>query len=412
MKQNKEIPKGYKDSPLGIIPEEWEVKRLGEICSKAKLGGNYENSESNEGVPVIKMGNIGRGNINLNLIQYLPSNYQYDKCDILREGDLLFNTRNTLELVGKVAIWNNELPLALYNSNLLRIDFKEQFVASNIFMNYYFNSYMALKQLKKYATGTTSVAAIYTRDLEQMKFLLPPISEQQKIAEILSTWDKATEKQTALIEKLELRKRGLMQQLLTGKKQLTNSTSWQMTKAGSLFKNVSNKGFENEKLLSATQENGVIPRDMLEGRVTMPSGETKSFKLVEIGDFVISLRSFQGGIEYSYYRGVVSPAYTVLKPKKEICNEYYKQYFKSCDFISRLAVAVIGIRDGKQISYDDFCFIKIPSPSLVQQIEIANILIAADKEIDLARIKLSTLRTQKNGLMQQFLTGKKRININ
>lgn len=393
MKQNKEIPKGYKDSPLGIIPEEWEVKRLGEI---AKIHVAKD----------LKISNFSK-------TQTLEHIYPIYSNTVENEGfyggyyDFEEYKGNCLTVVGR------GIGLGTAFSR------KKGFGAIGRLLIIYPKLTNDCKFITEYINGRINIlvesAAIPQLTGEQFstyKIALPPIPEQQKIAEILSTWDKAIEKQTALVEKLELRKRGLMQQLLTGKKQLTNSTSWQMTKAGSLFKNVSNKGFENEKLLSATQENGVIPRDMLEGRVTMPSGETKSFKLVEIGDFVISLRSFQGGIEYSYYRGVVSPAYTVLKPKKEICNEYYKQYFKSCDFISRLAVAVIGIRDGKQISYDDFCFIKIPSPSLVQQIEIANILIAADKEIDLARIKLSTLRTQKNGLMQQFLTGKKRININ
>jgi type I restriction enzyme S subunit len=121
------------------------------------------------------------------------------------------------------------------------------------------------------------------------------------------------------------------------------------------------------------------------------------------------LRSFQGGIEYSDYRGIVSPAYTVLKPKKEIISEFYKQYFKSYDFIEHLAIAVIGIRDGKQISYEDFCSIKIPNPPLAEQTAIAEILSSADKEISLAQKKLSALKAQKKGLMQVLLTGKKRV---
>jgi type I restriction enzyme S subunit len=156
----------------------------------------------------------------------------------------------------------------------------------------------------------------------------------------------------------------------------------------------------------------MIPRTMLEGRVTMPTTGTEGFKLVEIGDFVISLRSFQGGLEYSYYRGLVSPAYTVLKPKKQINEEFYKQYFKSYEFIGRLATAVIGIRDGKQISYDDFCIVKIPNPSFEEQTAIAQVLQAADKEISLLKAKAEKLREQKKGLMQVLLTGKVRLKIN
>ncbi|MCD8518928.1 MAG: hypothetical protein LRY32_05035, partial [Flavobacterium sp.] len=113
----------YKNSPLGLIPVDWEVKKFIDILEEGKLGGNYENSESNEGVPVMKMGNLGRGVMNINKVQYLPENEKYNEDDILNEGDLLFNTSNTLELVGKVSIWRNELPFSLYNSNLMRMRF-------------------------------------------------------------------------------------------------------------------------------------------------------------------------------------------------------------------------------------------------------------------------------------------------
>ena len=203
-----------------------------------------------------------------------------------------------------------------------------------------------------------------------------------------------------------------MQSLLTGKKRLKGfSGEWKKIGAGEVFKSFTKKGFENEELLSATQDRGIIPRTQLEGRVTMPEGSTKGYKLVEVGDFIISLRSFQGGLEYSYYRGIVSPAYIVLNPKSKINDEFYKQYFKSYEFIGRLSIAVIGIRDGKQISYDDFCTVKIPNPTIEEQTAIANILQTADKEIGLLQQKLEKLKEQKKGLMQVLLTGKKRLKV-
>lgn len=96
------------------IPEGWSVKRLGECVEGTQLGGNYENSESNKGLPLIKMGNLSRGKIVLDKIEYIPENTIHNEKDILHYGDLLFNTRNTLELVGKVSIWKNELPRSSY----------------------------------------------------------------------------------------------------------------------------------------------------------------------------------------------------------------------------------------------------------------------------------------------------------
>lgn len=237
-------------------------------------------------------------------------------------------------------------------------------------------------------------------------------SEQKAIADFLGLVDRAIELNNKIIAQKELRKKWLMQNLLTGKKRLKGFTDeWVKVGAGDIFKSVSIKGCPDEELLSATQDRGIIPRSALEGRVTMPDGSTSGYKLVEKGDFVISLRSFQGGLEYSDHRGIVSPAYVVLKPKVEISREFYKQYYKSYDFIGHLAIAVIGIRDGKQISYDDYCTVKIPFPSIDEQAAIASVLQTADKEITLLRAKSVQLREEKKGLMQQLLTGKKRLQV-
>ena len=92
---------------------------------------------------------------------------------------------------------------------------------------------------------------------------------------------------------------------------------------------ISDKCNADAELLSVTQDRGVIPRTMLEGRVMSPEGSTDSYKLIKEGDFAISLRSFQGGIEYSRYQGLISPAYTVLRPKLKIHYDFYRHFFKS-----------------------------------------------------------------------------------
>ncbi|MFA5195470.1 MAG: restriction endonuclease subunit S, partial [Bacteroidales bacterium] len=260
---------------------------------------------------------------------------------------------------------------------------------------------------------STGVPQLTAPQISKYKIAVPPLPEQQKIAAILSTWDTAISKTKQLINKLKERNRGLQQQLLTGKKRINGfeETRWVKITADSIFKSISTKNNNgNEQLLSVTQDRGAIPRDMLEGRVTMPSGDTNSFKLVEPGDFIISLRSFQGGLEYSEYRGLVSPAYTVLKPIKPIDHDFYKYYFKSYDFIGHLAIAVIGIRDGKQISFDDFCTVKLPNPSKDEQTKIAEVLSAAGNEVKIQEKKLEALKQQKKGLMQKLLTGKIRVN--
>lgn len=386
------------------------MKRLEDLLIEAKLGGNYSNTDKITSKPLIKMGNMGRGNISLEYIEYVPDEEDVSLVDRLQEGDLLLNTRNTLELVGKVCVWRSELPIAYYNSNILKMRFDESQVSSSYFMNYLFNSRSVIKELRSFATGTTSVAAIYARDLKFLSFLLPPLPEQRRIAAVLGTWDRAIEQTTGLLKQLRARHRGLMQRLLTGKVRLPGfDREWQAVNANDVFRNISIRNHPNEPLLSATQERGVILRSMLEGRVTMPEGETGGYKLVVPGDFIISLRSFQGGIETSDYRGIVSPAYTVLKPRVVIDDNFYRHYFKSIRFIRQLGVAVIGIRDDKQISFEDFSAIRIPQPELAEQRAIARVLDASLREIRQQEAKLDALREQKRGLMQCLLTGQVRV---
>ncbi len=303
--------------------------------------------------------------------------------------------------IGRSVIFDGT-PSYYQDSNIVWIDNDNKQVL-NKYLYYYYSTI-------NWITDTGTIPRLYNGALKAIQIPTPPIKQQTRIVSILELWDSAIEKQTALIEQLTLRKRGLMQQLLTGRKRLKGfEGGWKRIKAGEIFKSISVKGNGSEVLLSATQEHGVIPRDQLEGRVTMPTGDTNSFKLVEVGDFVISLRSFQGGLEYSEHRGIVSPAYTVLKPIVEIDKSFYRYYFKSAEFIGHLAIAVIGIRDGKQISYEDFCFVKIPYPNIEEQKAISTVLLQADIEIEIQKQKLAAMQEQKKGLMQVLLTGKKRI---
>ena len=121
------------------------------------------------------------------------------------------------------------------------------------------------------------------------------------------------------------------------------------------------------------------------------------------------MRSFQGGIEHSNYEGLVSPAYSILKPNKTINRDFYKYYLKTEDFISRLNSVIYGIRDGKQISYNDFSELFIHEPPLPEQQKIASILSTWDKVIELKEKLIGEKKKQKKGIMQKLLTGEVRL---
>ena len=280
---------------------------------------------------------------------------------------------------------------------------------NNIFYEQLFKNNTHGKELFKYInSGVRNDGLLNLNDnnFYKTKLVLPPLKEQEKIAEVLSCWDDGIEVLEKLLEKKQLHKKALEQMLFNEKK------SWQLLRFDSIFKDYCKKNCPDERLLSATQENGVIPRDMLNGKVMSPDGTLSGYKLIDIGDFVISLRSFQGGIEYSNYRGILSPAYTVLKSIMEINKDFYKYFFKSYRFIEKyLSISVIGIRDGKQISYSDLSSVKIPYPPIDEQQKIAKVLNNCDEEIRLLDKKLEMLKLQKKGLMQKLLTGEIRVKI-
>lgn len=170
-----------------------------------------------------------------------------------------------------------------------------------------------------------------------------------------------------------------------------------------LFEAISDKEHNCDlPVLAITQEQGAIPRELIDYNVFVTDKSLESYKKVEIGDFIISLRSFQGGIEYSSYTGICSPAYIILRKKEPIVNEYYKHYFKSKRFIHDLNKNLEGIRDGKMVSYDQFSKIYIPKPDNDEQQKVADCIGSLDELIKFEGGKLSILEKHKTGLIQKL----------
>lgn len=176
-----------------------------------------------------------------------------------------------------------------------------------------------------------------------------------------------------------------------------------------LFESISNKNHDFDlPILAITQDQGAVPRDQIEYNVSVTDKSLSNYKVVEIGDFIISLRSFQGGIEYSRFKGICSPAYIILRKSKECISElYYKYYFKTWKYIQSLNRNLEGIRDGKMISYSQFSSIKVPYPCLFkEQQKIADCLSSIDELIDAESRKLKALEKYKKGLMQKLFPAK------
>ncbi|WP_375602410.1 restriction endonuclease subunit S [Enterobacter hormaechei] len=178
---------------------------------------------------------------------------------------------------------------------------------------------------------------------------------------------------------------------------------WEAVYGNKAFEQIKDKNHNSDlPILAITQDYGAIPRKMIDYNVSVTEKSIQSYKVVDVGDFIISLRSFQGGIEYSEYKGLCSPAYVVLRNKKGFDKRFFKQYFKAQSFIRDLTKNLEGLRDGKMISYKQFSEILLPQPSPKEQQKIADFLASIDEMITLHTEKLGALKAHKKGLMQQL----------
>lgn len=189
---------------------------------------------------------------------------------------------------------------------------------------------------------------------------------------------------------------------------------WDIRKMKYTFTERSEKNHPDEQILCATQSQGVIPQAMYDNRVVVVNKGFENLKFVKKGDFVISLRSFQGGIEYAYYQGIISAAYTILNPNKIIDSEFAKYLLKSHQFIELLKTCVTGIREGQNINYDILRKKFLPIPPLSEQQHIVSFLdektAKIDEYIDKKNKEIEALKEWKKALIAHVVT--KGLNAN
>jgi type I restriction enzyme S subunit len=188
---------------------------------------------------------------------------------------------------------------------------------------------------------------------------------------------------------------------------MNKKVEWEKTRADNIFYPISvkNKSNLNLEVLSVTQDQGVIKRKDLSFDLKYDESSINTYKIVKSGQFIISLRSFQGGIELSEIDGLVSPAYTIFESKKNIYPHFFKYLFKSPRFINKLNGLIYGIRDGKQISFSDFSTMILDIPPLNEQISIANILKLWDEAINILSTKITHEKTRKKSITSKIYRG-------
>ena len=398
------IPAGYKDSAVGIIPQEWEVKRLGSIAKCFSGGTPKSESEEMYGgtIPFIRSGEIHGDKTALYLTD---DGLRKSSAKMVNVGDLIFALYGANSGDCAISQINGAINQAILCIRSLSV------------INPFLQPYLELQKdrfIAKYLQGgqgnlSGEIVSSYT-------IPVPPLAEQRKIAEILGVWDEAIEKQSRLIEKLELRKRALMQRLLTGRTRLSGfTTPWQKVKLGAISEEfvLRNTDDNNYIVLSCTKYNGLVSSLDYFGKQIF-SDNLRSYKVVPKYHFAYATNHIEeGSIGYqgSYDYALISPMYTVFKTDDTKVDNYFlytllKTPLMIYNYQSRIEGS-IDRRGG--LKWDAFAGIIIKLPSLPEQKAIAEVLTTADDEIATNRKKLDALRLQKRGLMQQLLTGKTRV---
>lgn len=260
-------------------------------------------------------------------------------------------------------------------------------------------------------SARTGLPKINRTDLQSVQIPVPPLPEQEKIAAILSTWDRAIEWTEKLIAAKQKRKQALMQQLLTGQVRLPGCTEkWKIVKAGDLFKRRSERGTPELPTLSVTMDRGMIRRDSIDRKMETTL-DAEQHLLVREGDIAYNMmRMWQGASGLAFEDGIVSPAYVVLKPTSKVDPLFASYVFKLRHTIRQFEDYSFGLTgDRLRLYYKDFAAIPLRFPPLTEQRRVAAILSTVDREIEIQHRKALWLRQQKKGLMQQLLTGKVRV---
>lgn len=173
-----------------------------------------------------------------------------------------------------------------------------------------------------------------------------------------------------------------------------------MFKAEELFQNITDKNHPDETVLTIIQGKGTLPREQAGRNIHYDDASLSNYKKVEQGDFIIHLRSFEGGLEMANEAGIVSPAYTILRCKRPHSSLFYDAYFHTDEFINHnLSKSVEGIRDGRQISYEAFKWLGIPYCEPTEQEKISNLFAALNERIAKQRDLVESLKKYKRGLL-------------
>lgn len=265
-------------------------------------------------------------------------------------------------------------------------------------------------EIKRNVRGA-SVPRLDRETLRKLPISMPSLLEQQAIASYFTSLDSQISASTSRLASLKQMKTASLQAMFPQEGETVPKIrfkgfegEWKKVKADSIFKTFNEKNRPDLPVLSATQDRGMVTRESIGYNIFHDTSNEATYKHILPGQFVIHLRSFQGGFAHSEIEGIASPAYTIMDFKnKDLYHDYYWRYvFMSKEFIKRLELITYGIRDGRSISYDEFKEMSFLVPSKEEQIKIASYLKNLDRQISLQSQRLEKLKQIKSACLDKM----------
>ena len=400
--QRGEVPEGYKKEKNTIIPNEWREYKLGDIGEVLMCKRIYANQTSEEDeIPFYKIGTFGKkadAYIARSLYEEYKENYPYPQ-----KGDVLISAAGTL---GRIVVYDGKESY-FQDSNIVWLKVNKNIISNE----YLFFCYQII--VWPIPEGGT-IQRLYNSMIRKAQISIPLLSEQKKIVAIIAAQDKVIELKEKLLAEKQWQKKYLMQQVLTGKNRLPGFCGeWGSEGLGKLFSQRKETNCETLEMLAITGTQGIIPRKELDLKDNSSEDKSKYLKIC-VGDIGYNtMRMWQGVSAYSNYEGIVSPAYTILKPNRNINAKYFAYLFKMPEIVFLFYRFSQGlVDDTRNLKYENFKKIKVLYPKdKKEQTAIVEVLSTADHEIDLLQKDIEQEKQKKKALMQLLLTGIVRVRV-
>lgn len=402
---------------LGILPEDWVAVPFGQIVSSSQYGLNSLASESGR-YTMLRMKNLQDGAINTNDLVYVDLDDEEAAKYLLEDGDFLLNRTNSADLIGKTALFELKKPF-VFASYLIRFKINKT-KADPRFVNYFLNSEKGEQRLKSFSTKGASQVNLNPTTLKIHYYIpLPPLPEQRKIAEILSTWDRAIELTEQLIAAKQRRKQALMQRLLTGKVRFPGfAEPWEEVRLVDVCLSLKGGGTPSTEIESFWK--GDIPwitgadfGDMsiatIRRHITEEAVANSASDIAPKGSLLVVSRTGVGKLAIAPVRIAYSQDITGIVLDEKKVDTFYVLYSLESS-IPRLARFNQGTSING-VTRTDLKNHRIKIGPIDEQRRIGAVLRHAVDEVTLLRSHLDVLHWQKKGLMQQLLTGKWRVKV-